>query len=175
MDNSIIKNNDELILDRQFLKHNKARKNVYICSPLSADSEFGVLKNMLAARKYMLYANKFMCVGARAPHAYLPVILCDKVPAERAIALEFGLKILQQSDELFVCGKTLSHGMIGEIIQSVKLNIPIRVFDKEIYIEVRKIVTKNGGLKRTVLFDGDNPDMAKTVSDLFEDNLLNAS
>ena len=46
-----------------------------------------MLRNMHSARAYMYYAMEKMGYAARAPHAYLPMLLCDRVPSERAIAL----------------------------------------------------------------------------------------
>lgn len=48
-----------------------------------------------------------MC--ARAPHAFLPMLLCDGVPSERAIALKFGIELLERSDVLLVCGNRISN------------------------------------------------------------------
>lgn len=98
----------------------------------------------------MWYAFENMEVIARAPHAYLPILLSDKLPAERALALRFGLELLEQSDMVFVCGKLLSTGMKGEIARAVELSIPIIVYDAELYLEVRKLVTRYGGDKAQV-------------------------
>lgn len=72
----------------------------------------------------MLYANEHMGHLARAPHAYLPMLVCDKLPAERSMALRFGLELLVQSDLLLVCGNVLSKGMRGEITHAAKLGMP---------------------------------------------------
>lgn len=83
-------------------------------------------------------------------NAYLPILLSDKLPAERALALRFGLELLEQSDMVFVCGKLLSTGMKGEIARAVELSIPIIVYDAELYLKVRKLVTRYGGDKAQV-------------------------
>ena len=84
-------------LDRQFLKNDRYRKRAYICSPLSGSTAEEELSNIWRARAYMLYARTMLGYLARAPHAYLPMLLCDHVAAERALALQFGFQLLEQS------------------------------------------------------------------------------
>ena len=91
-------------LDRQFLKNDRYRKRAYICSPLSGSTAEEELSNIWRARAYMLYARTMLGYLARAPHAYLPMLLCDHVAAERALALQFGLQLLEQSEVLLICG-----------------------------------------------------------------------
>ena len=73
-------------LDRQFLKNDRYRKRAYICSPLSGSTAEEELSNIWRARAYMLYARTMLGYMARAPHAYLPMLLCDHVAAERGFA-----------------------------------------------------------------------------------------
>ena len=137
-------------LESQYLYISQITSNLeraYICSPCTAAAAREVQRNVQAARFYMWYAFENMNVIARAPHAYLPILLSDKLPAERALALRFCLELLEQSDLVFVCGKVLSTGMKGEIARAVELNIPIIVFDAELYLKVRKLVTRHGGDK----------------------------
>ena len=61
-----------------------------------------------------------------------------------------GLELLERSDLLLVCGTTLSKGMKGEITHAAKLGIPIQVFDDDLYVEVRKLVTQTGASKKLV-------------------------
>ena len=140
-------------LERQFLKPNRHLKKVYVCSPYSDPDPEAQLDNMRRARLYMLYANEHMGYLARAPHAYLPMLVCDKIPAERAMALRFGLELLEKSDMLLVCGTELSKGMKGEITHAAKLGIPILVFDDDLYVQTRKLVTKAGATKQLVTLD----------------------
>lgn len=140
-------------LTYQFIADNRCRKKAYICSPLSAVNEEDFVENMRAARAYMFYAMKKMDLYARAPHAYLPMLLCDAVPAERAVALQFGLRLLEESDMLLACGNRLSKGMRGEITHAAALNIPILTFDEGLYLEIRKLVTQHGGNKKNVRMD----------------------
>ena len=144
----------------QLASADRCRKRAYICSPFRADTREQREKNLRTARAYMFYANKKMNMNAAAPHAYLPLLLCDEIPAERAIALRFGLEILEQSDVMLVCGNKLSNGMRGEIAKAALLRLPITVFDEGLYLEVQKLVTQNNGNKKSVKLDRENFPMA---------------
>lgn len=140
----------------QFLPNDRCRKRAYVCSPLSAETDEGIVQNMQAARAYMFYAMKKMGVNASAPHAYLPMILCDNIPSDRALALRFGLELLKGSDVLLVCGNRISSGMRGEIAHAACLKMPAVAFDEGVYLEVQKELTKRGCDKRNVRLDREN-------------------
>ena len=135
----------ELRLETQFLQENEFRRRAYICSPLKSKSLDEVLLNMRAARAYMFYAAvRFGCL-ARAPHAYLPMLLCDANAEERKLALSFGLELLGCSDTMLVCGDRISDGMAGEIAKAAAAGLEIQVFHGGVYSAVRHIVQKSGG------------------------------
>ena len=163
MKNCIFTEGWENRLNEQMLTYNRCKKKAYICSPLEASSKEQVLQNMQDAKAYMYYASEILGCIARAPHAYLPALLCDKVPAERALALEFGLKLLEQCEILLVCGDRISDGMLSEIVKAAKLNMNILVFDDDVYTHVKKIVTTNGGDKSIVSLDRNHPILACNV------------
>ena len=147
-------------LEKEFLSDNRCRKRAYICSPLNADTEDDFIRNMRNARTYMYYASTQMNLYARAPHAYLPMILCDRIPSERALALWFGLRLLEESEMILVCGNRISHGMRGEISHAISLNMPIIVFDDCVYSEAQKLATQQGGNKSLVKLDRNHFSMA---------------
>ena len=95
---TIFTENWEQRLEMQSLKNGRCRKRAYICSPLSAEKDVDFLRNMHSARAYMYYAFEKMEMYARAPHAYLPMLLCDRIPSERDLALNFGLSLLENSE-----------------------------------------------------------------------------
>lgn len=109
------------------------RKNAYICSPLFDEAPEKLKDNMEQARLYMKITGHYMKVSAKAPHAYLPMLLCDRKPYERALAIKFGLELLEQCEMLLVCGDRLSQGMKGEIRHALKLKMPIVVFNQSLY------------------------------------------
>lgn len=148
--------NWEQRLEMQFLKNDRCRRRAYICSPLSAEDDAGFLRNMHTARAYMYYASEKMGMYARAPHAYLPMLLCDRLPSERALALSFGLSLLENSEVVLICGNRLSSGMKGEIAHAALFQMPMAVFDEGVYHEVQKEIAKHGGSKRCVQLDREN-------------------
>ena len=84
MANKIFKEYWEEELSAQMLSsENQKRIRAYICSPLNAKTDYEMFNNMRSARGYMYYAWKEMNFTARAPHAYLPSLLCDRIQEER--------------------------------------------------------------------------------------------
>lgn len=98
---------------------------VYICSPLSAPTDEEIRRNMEKAKEYMAVVAKNFHCRTVAPHAYLPELLDDNIPAERELALSFGLSLLELSSVMVVCGNVISSGMKGEIEKAKKQEIPI--------------------------------------------------
>ena len=156
----------------QFAVNDKCCRKAYVCSPLSADNDADFVRNMRTARAYMFYAFKKMNLNARAPHAYLPMLLCDRIPAERALGLQFGLRLMEHCEVMLVCGNRISKGMRGEIEHAVQLGIPMITFDEGVFVEVRKIVTQMGGNKRSVQLDSENFPMAYSSPTSYLENAL---
>lgn len=150
----------ERFLERQFLNQQDQLVRAYICSPLSAGSDKEFLENMHRARAYMHYAAKEMGMAARAPHAYLPMLLCDRIPNERALALQFGLRLLEESDILLVCGNRISLGMQGEILHAISIKSRIYTFSHRMYLKVCEYVRKENGSPELVVLDESHPFMA---------------
>ena len=122
----------------------------YICSPCRGNCAQELEQNMLAARFYCWHSAALLHGTARAPHALLPQILNDAVPAERALALRFGLELLELSDCVCICGNRITNGMRGEIEYAAKLRMPILVFHDDLIVETQKLVTRAGGSKHQV-------------------------
>lgn len=74
---------------------------------------------------YMSKAEQEFGDRAVAPHAVLPYILDDTIPEERALAMEFGMKLLSMSTRVVVFGSQISSGMDQEIRAAQNLGIPI--------------------------------------------------
>ena len=98
---------------------------IYVCSPLSAPSRCEMLTNAAKANTYMAWAETEFGDKAVAPHAYLPYILDDRIPEQRALALEFGHKLLAMCSLVVVFGPRISKGMEAEINAAEKLGIPV--------------------------------------------------
>lgn len=150
----------EQFLAHQFIKQEDQRKRAYICSPLSAKTAVEGVENMYKARAYMYYAAKEMELLARAPHAYLPMLLCDRVPNERALALQFGLRLLEESDILLVCGDRISLGMQGEILHAISIKTRILTFSHQMYLKVCEYVRQENGDTEMVDVDESHSFMA---------------
>ena len=117
---------------------------IYICSPLSAPTRAEMLANAAKANTYMVMAEREFDCRAVAPHAYLPYLLDDRIPAERELALEFGQKLLAMCSQMVVYGSRISEGMKGEIATARKMGIPI------LYRPGIPQSNTNGGVSRAV-------------------------
>ena len=71
--------------------------------------------NAQRARTYMTMCEREFGCRAVAPHAYLPYLLDDSNPEERALALSFGASLLALCDRLVIYGDRISSGMKEEI------------------------------------------------------------
>ena len=161
MNNSTFEKYWEEELSAQMLRiDNTKRLRAYICSPLSAKTDFGMFNNMRSAKAYMYYAWKRMNITAIAPHAYLPSILCDRIPQERTLAMDFGMKLLQNSDIVFVCGSRISEGMKQEIIKAAVNKLYIITFSKDMYTQTQALVSNCSGNPDFVKLDTDNEFMS---------------
>ncbi len=98
---------------------------IYVCSPLSAPSRPEMLANAAKASTYMSWAEKEFGEKAVAPHAYLPYILDDRIPEQRALALDFGQKLMAMCSLVVVYGRRISEGMQGEIAAAERQGIPV--------------------------------------------------
>lgn len=85
-------------------------KLIYIASPLRGDYE----ENIQKAVEYCKIASSFGVIPL-APHLIFSQWCNDTIPAQREQGLELGLELLQNCDELWVMGETISEGMRGEL------------------------------------------------------------
>lgn len=99
---------------------------VYICSPFAGDTEANVA-NALRYCRFALSKGKFPI----APHCYLPRFMDDSNPAERELALSFGVRMLYECRELWVFGDRISEGMKKEILAAKWRTIRIRRFNDQ--------------------------------------------
>jgi hypothetical protein len=109
-------------IEREEQERNR-RPFVYICSPFAGDEA----KNIEQARQFCKFAVR---KGATpfAPHLLYPQFMSDKVPAERELALSFGIAWLDLMDALWVFGSTVSPGMKREIQKARTLGLAIKFF-----------------------------------------------
>ncbi len=99
------------------------RTMIYICSPFKGDAE----SNVSNALRYCRFAVERGYLPI-APHCYLPRFMDDGVPAERELALSFGLRLLNGCQELWAFGDHISEGMSREIDAARRQCMKIRRF-----------------------------------------------
>jgi len=138
----------------------------YICSPCCNDSEIIKYQNIIAAKYYMYYASKHMNVHANAPHAYLPVLLNDKHPAERSLALEFGLRLLELCDMLLVCGTNISNGMYAEIIRALNMEKPVFCYHPLMEDKINAIISREKLARKLFAYNHMYPALGSDPSEL---------
>ena len=134
---------EQMMLNRSGASDERTNRT-YICSPCRSDSAEGMLRNMKAARVYMFYTYIHFSGVPLAPHAYLPILLNDHVKDERTLALSLGLRFIENCDKLFVCGDRLSYGMYGEIVEAVKREIPVLVFNQQVFEAIQAFLAQEG-------------------------------
>ena len=61
-----------------------------------------------------------------APHLYFTQFLKDEDAQERNTGMKLGMRWLEEADELWVFGNTISEGMAAEIEKAHELNKPVR-------------------------------------------------
>ena len=108
-----------------------APKKIFVCSPYRPASKAE------ECRKDELMANincaKTACrilttLGflPMAPHLYFTQFLKDDDAQERNTGMKLGMHWLEEADELWVFGNTISEGMATEIEKAHELNKPVR-------------------------------------------------
>lgn len=102
-------------------------KRVYICSPYAGDRA----ANTENAIRYCRFAAERGC-DPFAPHLFYTRFLNDAVPSERLFGVELGLRRIEECDELWVFGNTISPGMQAEIERAERIGRPVHYFNGEL-------------------------------------------
>lgn len=106
-------------------------KKIFVCSPYRpvSDSE----KSRKTELEQNLYRAKTACrilahLGFMplAPHVYFTSFLKDEDKLERKEGIQLGLRWLEEADEVWVFGDTISEGMSVEIARAKELGKPVR-------------------------------------------------
>ena len=111
---------DRTTLDYISAEINNHTKKVFICSNYRGDVESNV-KNAIHWCKKATNQGYLPI----APHLYFPQFLDDDIPNERELGIAWGIDILNDCDELWVCSKDISDGMKREIEYARGQGIPI--------------------------------------------------
>ena len=106
-------------------------KKIFVCSP------YRPLAETEESRKVELESNLHRAKTAcrilttlgfmpLAPHLYFTTFLKDEEKRERENGIRLGLQWLEEADELWVFGNTISEGMAVEIARAKELAKPVR-------------------------------------------------
>lgn len=107
-------------------------KLVYICSPYAGD----IKKNVEFAKAACRYAMRQNYTPV-AVHLLYPQLLDDTDPVQRQTGIRMGLRVLEASDELWLCGSRISNGMNAELTAAKRLGIPVKeISESEIQGEI---------------------------------------
>ena len=111
---------DRLTLDYISTEIRNHTKKVFICSNYRGDVETNI-ENALYWCKEATNQGYLPI----APHLYFPQFLDDDIPSERESGIAWGIDILNDCDELWVCSENISGGMKQEIEYAKTQGIPI--------------------------------------------------
>ena len=120
---AVVMREEELQRKARSPRHSSGRPLVYICSPFAGD----VKRNTAKARRYCRFAVARGCIPI-APHLLFPQFMDDHDPAERAMALAFGKKLLDRCAEVWIFGVRLTGGMKAEYARALYRGIRVRYF-----------------------------------------------
>ena len=111
---------DRLTLDYISTEINNHTEKVFICSNYRGDVETNVDNAIHWCKKAI--NQGYLPI---APHLYFPQFLDDGIPSERESGITWGIDILNDCDELWVCSENISDGMKQEIVHAREQGIPI--------------------------------------------------
>jgi hypothetical protein len=126
---------------------------IYVASPLSDPTAEGVAHNIAFAETICRMVS--LSGGAPyAPHLLLPRFLDDKIPEERGMGINAGLRMLSHCDELWAVlppwRVSLSVGMQQEVLAARNRHIPIHICMHPEEVELHLDRLKNGEILRSL-------------------------
>lgn len=102
-------------------------KKIFVSSPLTGNEKENIERAKSYCRKVLLETGDIPI----APHVYFTQFLNFENPIERQLAMDMGLELLSECDQIWVFGENgLSNGMNIEIEFAKRLEIPIVYVDK---------------------------------------------
>ena len=108
-----------------------APKKIFVCSPYRPTSKTEECRkdelaaNIIRAKNACRILTKLGFLPL-APHLYFTQFLKDEDTQERNTGMRLGMSWLEDADELWVFGNTISEGMAAEIERAHELNKPVR-------------------------------------------------
>lgn len=106
-------------------------KKIFVCSPYrplaeTEESRKAELESNLHRAKTACRILTTLGFMPLAPHLYFTTFLEDEVKRERENGIRLGLQWLEEADEVWVFGDTISEGMAVEIARAKELDKPVR-------------------------------------------------
>lgn len=108
-----------------------APKKIFVCSPYRPTSKTEECRKDELAANISRAKNACRILATLgflplAPHLYFTQFLKDEDAQERNTGMKLGMRWLEDADELWVFGNTISEGMAAEIEKAHELNKPVR-------------------------------------------------
>lgn len=108
-----------------------APKKIFVCSPYRPTSKTEECRKDELAANISRAKNACRILATLgflplAPHLYFTQFLKDEDAQERNTGMKLGMRWLEDADELWVFGNTISEGMAAEIEKAHELDKPVR-------------------------------------------------
>lgn len=110
------------------------RDKIYICSPFRVPDAVRQRGARATLRQHQLHLAWAIAMSRRAfeegffpvaPHLYVPIFVHDDVPAERNMALDWGLEWMGDCLAVWKLDVPSSLGMQGELSRATAIRIPV--------------------------------------------------
>lgn len=148
-------------------------RKIFVCSPYRPTSQDEKCrKDELEAniRRAKMACRILSTLGflPLAPHLYFTQFLKDEEKQERNIGIQLGMQWLEEADELWVFGSTVSEGMAAEIKRAHELQKKVRNLPEP--GRVVELLLKNISEQYHVLLDDKKTEGQQEAAESEEDN-----
>ena len=105
---------------------------IYICSPLRPQSQdpheadLVLFENLFRARSACELVKDLGAIPV-CPHLYFPQFLDDELPEERELGMQLALAALRRCHAVYVFSEHITPGMVREIAEAAKRDIPVKM------------------------------------------------
>ena len=105
---------------------------IYICSPLRPQSQdpheadLELFENLFRARSACELVKDLGAIPV-CPHLYFPQFLDDELPEERELGMQLALAALRRCHAVYVFSEHITPGMVREIAEAAKRDIPVKM------------------------------------------------
>lgn len=112
------------------------KKLIYICSPLRPqsldpdESDMELFENLFRARNACELVKNLGAIPV-CPHLYFPQFLDDELPEERELGMQLALAALRRCHAVYVFSEHITPGMVREIAEAAKRDIPVKMLCEE--------------------------------------------